>query len=79
MSSVDRSAPKTPSITKESRIYDTLGSVQEGIRMAKRINDIIKEEEKRMAERPKETKKQTPIVTAEDIKKDMQDDEREIC
>lgn len=44
--------------------------------MAKRLNDIIKQEEKRMAERPEKSEKQTPIVTAEDIRKEMQEDER---
>ena len=78
MNELERNTPKTPTITKEAKLYDTLGTIQEGIRMADRLNDMVRATEIEEANKPKEQPKETPIVTADDIRRAKQDDEREI-
>ncbi len=59
---------KTPSITTEARIFDTeLETVQEGISMAMRLDEMVKKAEIEKNNKPKETKEETPVVTPKDI------------
>lgn len=75
MNELRKSVAKTPSITKEAKVFDTLGTVQEGIRMAMRLDEVIKEKEIEKINKADILPKETPIVTANDIIEERRKDE----
>lgn len=72
MRKIKKNTPGTPSITKEAKLYDGLGSdLQEGIRLAARLNERVQQIERYSSKDIQEEPKQTPVVSIEDIEDEM--------
>lgn len=66
----------TPAITQEAKKFDTVRTLQEGIKLAAILDEQIKEAEKIRDNTPQMSPQEIPVVTVEDIKEEKQAEER---